>query len=117
MHVRLASFCSSSESEVIFSDTALLEVEDGCAYLRFRVADMFLGWGSRSQARPSHHRQMRIRDTENALDAFKVLAAIVSGDDVPRSNLENGMSGLGRYGAGGVATARPCGQVGLAFRA
>lgn len=29
-------------AEVIFSDTALLEVEEGCAYLRFRVADMSL---------------------------------------------------------------------------
>ena len=31
-------------AQVIFSDTALLEVEDGCAYLRFRVADMSLGF-------------------------------------------------------------------------
>ena len=33
---------------VIFSDTALLEVEDGRAYLRFRVADM--SWRPLSQA-------------------------------------------------------------------
>mmetsp|Transcript_55562 Transcript_55562/g.132855 ORF Transcript_55562/g.132855 Transcript_55562/m.132855 type:complete len:403 (+) Transcript_55562:55-1263(+) len=76
---------------VIFSDTALLEVEDGRAYLRFRVADM--SWRPLSQATMQVYCVQHHRDASQPRGIRVELAAVQL--EEPDTDIHNGIIFLG----------------------
>ncbi|CAE7725474.1 KCNJ8 [Symbiodinium pilosum] len=76
---------------VIFSDTALLEVEEGCAYLRFRVADM--SWRPLSQATMQVYCVQHHRDESQPRGIRVELAAVHL--EEPDTDIHNGIIFLG----------------------
>mmetsp|Transcript_19721 Transcript_19721/g.37080 ORF Transcript_19721/g.37080 Transcript_19721/m.37080 type:complete len:409 (-) Transcript_19721:183-1409(-) len=76
---------------VIFSDTALLEVEDRCVYLRFRVADM--SWRPLSQATMQVYCVQHHRDESQPRGIRVELAAVHL--EEPDTDIHNGIIFLG----------------------
>jgi len=76
---------------VIFSDTALLELEDGCVHLRFRVADM--SWRPLSQATMQVYCVQHHRDSSQPRGIRVELAAVQL--EEPDTDIHNGIIFLG----------------------
>eukprot|EP00440_Ansanella_granifera_P028349 gb/GFBE01030808.1/.p1 GENE.gb/GFBE01030808.1/~~gb/GFBE01030808.1/.p1 ORF type:complete len:404 (+),score=47.03 gb/GFBE01030808.1/:1-1212(+) len=85
------SNANARANTVIFSDTALLEVEDGCVYLRFRVADM--SWRPLSQATMQVYCVQHHRDSSQPRGIRVELAAVQL--EEPDTDIHNGIIFLG----------------------